>query len=163
MKPCSKCGQPKRLEEYHRDSTKSDGRKTVCRECCHQRDRNYQSRPEVRIRNAVQRRNRHVLHREEDKVRRKAYYSAHAAQEREAAREHARRYPERAKARRAVHRALKQGILKKRSCEVCRAEKTEAHHHKGYAPENWLDVVWLCRSCHMIEHRGIENEEMETK
>lgn len=28
--------------------------------------------------------------------------------------------------------------------------RVEAHHHKGYDEDHWLDVVWLCRSCHVL-------------
>lgn len=50
----------------------------------------------------------------------------------------------------AVERAVRSGKLYKRnSCANCGLiGKVEAHHHKGYAPENWLDVVWLCPPCH---------------
>lgn len=24
----------------------------------------------------------------------------------------------------------------------------QAHHHRGYSPEHWLDVEWLCPTCH---------------
>ena len=53
----------------------------------------------------------------------------------------------------AVEKALKNGSLSKpRRCARCDKPRTlEAHHHKGYSPEHWLDVRWLCSTCHAIE------------
>ena len=56
---------------------------------------------------------------------------------------------ERAKA--AVARAKRDGTLTQRPCS-CGNPKSEAHHHKGYAPEHWLDVEWLCKKCHAAAH-----------
>jgi len=55
-------------------------------------------------------------------------------------------------ARRAVYWAVKLGLLAKGGCAdhgttACQG-KIEAHHHQGYAPEHWLDVVWLCTRHH---------------
>jgi hypothetical protein len=66
-----------------------------------------------------------------------------------------RRHPERYAAREAVYRALRKGVLKRaEGClRCCQGVKVQAHHHRGYAPEHWLDVVWLCRSCHLTMHQ----------
>jgi hypothetical protein len=35
------------------------------------------------------------------------------------------------------------------ACQYCKETgPVEAHHHKGYAPANWLDVHWICHECH---------------
>lgn len=60
--------------------------------------------------------------------------------------------PEQLKKKRArdkVYAAIKSGRLIPQPC-ACGAEKTEAHHSRGY--ENPLDVDWFCRPCHMREH-----------
>jgi len=33
MKKCSKCGKPKKLEDYYRQKKSSDGRGAECKEC----------------------------------------------------------------------------------------------------------------------------------
>ncbi len=59
-------------------------------------------------------------------------------------------------ARRAVHEALARGILVKGPCADCGATvDIEADHHNGYAPEHWLDVVWLCTRHHGERRRGV--------
>jgi hypothetical protein len=67
---------------------------------------------------------------------------------------------ERRKAQAAVNAAVKDGRLTRPEfCDECGAWPDimpngfqswvmNGHHHKGYDPEHWLDVVWLCPACH---------------
>jgi hypothetical protein len=48
-----------------------------------------------------------------------------------------------------VHRALKQGILKRGVCLVCRNKKVVAHHENYRRP---LLVFWLCYAHHWRIH-----------
>ncbi len=69
--------------------------------------------------------------------------------------------PLKTKARSAVANALLEGRLERLPCASCGAlpekvngrNRIEAHHHRGYGPENWLDVQWLCFECHLESHR----------
>lgn len=60
----------------------------------------------------------------------------------------------------AVYKAIKDGLLtKSKQCEYPGCDKTEhiqGHHHRGYAEENWLDIVWLCP----LHHKRMEAEEV---
>jgi hypothetical protein len=54
----------------------------------------------------------------------------------------------------ALHRALRNGIvIKPKSCERCgktpQSRDLHGHHHHGYDEKHWLDVEWLCASCHL--------------
>jgi len=52
----------------------------------------------------------------------------------------------------------KLGNANKHECILC--ELTHAvlwHHYKGYEPDNVLDVVPLCRNCHMCIHIMLEH------
>ena len=62
--------------------------------------------------------------------------------------------PERIKARAAVATLLRRGdIVKPATCSTCGAlGPVDAHHHMGYALEQWLTVQWLCRRCHKAAH-----------
>ncbi len=57
----------------------------------------------------------------------------------------------------AVRNALASGkMVRPQECSACPAVGSiEAHHHKGYAPEHRLSVVWLCTRCHRRADRGI--------
>lgn len=59
--------------------------------------------------------------------------------------------PLKIEARRKVQAALKKGaMLRPMICSQCRQEcKPEAHHEDYTIP---LDVIWLCRGCHMERH-----------
>lgn len=59
----------------------------------------------------------------------------------------------------AVNMAVKAGKLTRPTkCERCGKGRREiiAHHHKGYAKKNWLNVQWLCHSCHKFAHTGLD-------
>lgn len=60
-------------------------------------------------------------------------------------------------ARNATHYAIRMGKLVRRPCGVCGEEPTDAHHHKGYAKENRLEVVWLCKPHHQAIHYSPKN------
>lgn len=49
----------------------------------------------------------------------------------------------------AVQQAIATGKLVKQSCEVCGAEKVDAHHDRYDEP---LNVRWLCRRHHVKFH-----------
>lgn len=40
-KRCTKCGQPKALDEFNKDKTKFAGRKSICREDTRKKDKRY--------------------------------------------------------------------------------------------------------------------------
>lgn len=59
--------------------------------------------------------------------------------------------PEVPRAHHLVDKAIRQGELTRLPCEVCGAEKVDAHHDDYSKP---LDVRWLCRFHHLQYHRG---------
>ena len=66
------------------------------------------------------------------------------------------RNPEKRKAHVAVQRALKAGKLERKVCEVCAAQKVEAHHADYTQP---LQVVWLCSKHHAELHKHERNKQ----
>lgn len=53
-----------------------------------------------------------------------------------------------------VSAALRDKRLYKSSCLKCGNEKSEAHHEDYSKP---LEVIWLCKSCHVKRHIEINN------
>ena len=45
---------------------------------------------------------------------------------------------------------LRRGKLDRKPCVICGSVNTQMHHEDYSKP---LDVVWLCRECHMELHR----------
>lgn len=61
------------------------------------------------------------------------------------------------KAQIAVGNAKRDGKLTQPDCcEHCgTSEKKIQAHHWSYEPEHWLDVIWLCTTCHGKEHKRL--------
>lgn len=59
------------------------------------------------------------------------------------------------KANSAVRKAIKAGTITPQPCEVCGAQKVDAHHEDYSKP---LDVHWLCRRHHAERHLEINRE-----
>lgn len=58
-------------------------------------------------------------------------------------------------ARKFLSSTIGKGILpraKTLMCADCGNPADEYHHHAGYEEEHWLDVVPLCRECHLARH-----------
>jgi hypothetical protein len=53
----------------------------------------------------------------------------------------------------AVTDAVKAGdLVNPGTCVACDQKSDSplhAHHHKGYARADWLNVLWMCRPCHL--------------
>lgn len=64
------------------------------------------------------------------------------------------KYPKRQKARVIVSEALRTGkLVKPIKCEHCKLSlDLYAHHHDYTKP---LEIKWLCRSCHCLEHKNL--------
>lgn len=119
LKTCTGCNEELPPDSFNKDACKPDGLQTQCREC----KRNAQRKDYLKKKDVYADR------------RRTAYKKA----------------PEKKSAHEAVRRAIKKGVLTRpTSCTHCGNSKMriEAHHHRGYAKENQLDVVFLCTSCH---------------
>src|SRR5579863_7693454 len=56
------------------------------------------------------------------------------------------------RARLAVYYAVRTGkLIRPNQCSKCHKDcNPHAHHHRGY--EFKLDVIWLCKDCHVFEH-----------
>ena len=55
----------------------------------------------------------------------------------------------------AVKTAITEGALPAPTglaCADCAGRAYAYHHHRGYDPQHWLDVVALCGSCHARRH-----------
>lgn len=57
-----------------------------------------------------------------------------------------------------VHKAMADGKLQRKTvCEHCNLEKKLQKHHWSYEEQHWLDVIWLCTSCHGKEHKKLNS------
>jgi len=170
-KNCSKCGVAKDATEFYRRAAAKDGLQRWCK-ACHLGAvmAKYWADPGVKRKTAERNLARYhtdPVYRDKVKAAKKtAKYIEWKRKHNQtpAARELQRLYRERHRvkilARTAVKNAIGRGdIHKPLTCQhpgkyapQC-SGRIEGHHHKGYDPENWLEVEWLCRTCHTAADR----------
>ena len=61
------------------------------------------------------------------------------------------KYPLKDKARRMARDAVKNGLLVRKSCQVCGEKRVDGHHPDYSKP---LEVLWLCKVHHNDIHHG---------
>ena len=132
MKTCSKCKQEKPLDQFHRHRKEKDGRRSQCKVC---------------------RKARHAT--PEYKAYQKAYQAIYRASDNgKAAQDRYRsRNPEKRKAKDVITNAVRDGKLAPVGAQACATcgEPAAHYHHEAY--ERPLDVIPLCRTCHVTRHR----------
>ncbi len=154
-KKCFKCGAVKARTEFYRHSQMADGLLGKCKKCAimdslaHRAenldtvqayDRN---RPNAAKRKILNRQNYH----------KRVSTPEGRAKENERGRKHR----EKNKLARAAHilcqNAVSSGRLKRMPCERCNSTKRIHAHHENYHMP--MEVTWLCRDCHGLRHREI--------
>ena len=151
-KRCFKCGAEKELLEFYRHNAMSDGHLGKCKECT----------------KADTIRNRHTnlsYYQEYDRKRsnlpqrvfaRKIYAEiAKTCEEKKKRNSQLRkawcdRNILKRKANVSVGNAIRTGILRRLSCEICGKIKTQAHHDDYGKP---LEVRWMCVTHHAEHHK----------
>lgn len=103
-------------------------------------------------------------YREENKEKIRAYYRKWYAKSgrgrsdnyRDAICEYKQMFPERVAINRQLRTAVQNGEIKPpASCPRCHRKSRLSAHHVNY--DHYLNFVWLCSSCHKIEHGKIKN------
>ena len=154
-KRCCTCKQIKPLSEFYKNRGTKDGLQGACKACdkayhkwYHQtekgkaKNRRYYQSKKGKAKNRRYCRsekgkatNRRYCRSEKGKAHRRRYYKKH---------------PERQKARNAVNQAISYSKFPKAKnfkCS-CGQQAEQYHHHKGYKPEHWFDVIPVCMKCH---------------
>ena len=132
MKTCCNCKQSKTLSEFNKAQNRKDGRQTWCKLC----ERTYRkTEKSKKINYKADCRYRQT---EKYKATRNRYLAQH---------------PLRSKAVSAVYCAIRAGKLPQVNSLQCHCgEQAKDYHHPDYAPENWLNVIPVCRNCHRKIH-----------
>lgn len=154
---CTSCSEIKAHDEFPPSRKSSTGRHSLCKGC-------HSARMKEKYATDPKHRARHKKYSRSERA--KKWRKEHWLKTKESQREYRRIYSnwkyhndstERNKieARAAVNFGIKFGFIKKpEQCQsggkygVKCSGTLEAHHHKGYDRENWLEVEWLCVACH---------------
>lgn len=144
---CLSCHAKRQLRRYRTDpATKKRQRELNRTDKYRQRNRTYNSRPDVQAR-----------------------CRARDWQRNERAKANKAEQPKR-RARHLATEAVRKGVLVKPGrCEAngkyatdCVGSPVSMHHYKGYALEHALDVEWLCSRCHGVANTRLRDEHKET-
>lgn len=170
-KKCTKCreSKPATTEYFSRHKTGKYGINSRCKACESERGRAYREANRKRERErmrawrvanperaAEMARAWHAANRERELERQRAWAKANPDRRAE---NHARaraKHPNRIVARHAVSYAVRSGRMpspRDLTCTVCGVPAEHYHHHNGYKPEHSMDVVPVCRACHIELHK----------
>lgn len=168
-KRCSKCKQFKQFSEFYKDRTRKDGHCNKCKSCNLISVTKYQNTEKGKVQqkrygqsNKGKIVNRKAVrkYRKTDKF--KATYKHYRQSEKgKATKKHCDKHfrdchPNQRKAVSAVNHAIRDGKLPRPDsllCHYCPKPAQEYHHWHGYEPKHWLDVVPVCKYCHVKEQK----------
>lgn len=164
MKVCFKCFAEKPLSDFYVHKAMADGHLNKCKDCTKKdvfrhREQNLEKVREY-DRNRPNREERNKRIRESRPLVFKVYLDVEEVKERvrTAKSKWAKSNPQKRKAQSAASNALRDGKLQRKTvCEHCLLEKKLQKHHWSYEEQHWLDVIWLCTSCHGKEHKRLNS------
>lgn len=151
---CKSCGLEKDPSLFYKSN------KSKCKECVkdtvkeNRREKIEYYREYDRNRSNKDERNKKQIERSRERYHSDPDYKRSVLETKDA---YIKRNPEKRKANVAVGNAVRDGrLVKHNKCEHCRTtEKSIEAHHWSYEPEHWLDVIWLCTTCHGEEHKRL--------
>lgn len=132
-KRCTRCNQLRDLLSFQKRKASKDGLTSACKECLSEYDKKRANLPH--------------------RVKARKKY-AETEKGKIAVAKAKKSWQERNIIKRAAHiivnNAIRDGKLKKQSCEKCGNKKVHAHHDDYTKP---LKVRWLCPKCHIEWHK----------
>ena len=149
MKTCKKCGELKPINEFHNRKLSKDGKVADCKSCAIARACAWQK-------SNAEKRNDYI------RDRRLADIEGTKTLSKKCAVNYRYNHPEKVAARYAVRNSIRCGIISRpSSCSQCFKQCKPEAHHWSYLEEHHLDVVWLCRKCHVAEHKRMKESEIK--
>jgi len=154
MKTCPNCESQKPLSEFGRNKNTSDGLTVWCKSCRNERARKWREDNLERAREVNRQNKRDERERKgTDHFRKydRGWYVKNSEKKKKDVADSRKRNQKKVKAQNKLNKAVQYGrVVKPERCEHCNEVKDLDGHHYDY--DKPLDVIWLCRSCHMKEH-----------
>lgn len=153
MKKCPKCGEMKDRSEFYNNRSSNDGLSWSCKECTNMHQREY------RKTDARKRALNKYNNSEKRRVRQRVYDSKLTTKNRHKEWRRSQdgklyeanvRKTTKHKARMITNRAIREGIISRKPCEICGEEDAEAHHEDYSKP---FSITWLCFNHHRMLHK----------
>lgn len=155
MLQCSLCKEWKQENEFQVRKDRRRGFTSQCKKCTKEYRRSERSKA-VNRKYRLSEKGRKVETEYRNSEKRKAvlkqYYNTKG---KNTIRQYVKANPNKIKGQRAVHKAVAKGSLVAVTTLKCRDCNTQAsdYHHWSYDKEHWLDVIPLCRQCHINRHK----------
>lgn len=134
-KICRKCEETKAIIDFYEHPKMADGHLNICKECTKKRVGEHRTKNIEQIREYDRTRGK-----EKERMATSAIISKRWAK----------RDSRIMSAHSKVSRAIRSGLLEKKSCVICGTTKSYAHHESYNRP---LDVVWYCQVHHKARHK----------
>ena len=155
-KQCSRCKEIKETSKFNPSPKYKDGYFCWCKQCRKEHAREYRKRA-----------NRYEIYdklywkSKRGKIVHKRYRSSKKGKKSacKCSAIHRIKYPEQSKAASAIKHEIKSGRMPHPTtlnCTECRQNAKEYHHHNGYSEEHRLDVVPVCKLCHIHIHQSLK-------
>lgn len=155
-KVCRDCGLDQPLTDYYTHTRMLDGRLNKCKTCVKGRVKKHRGENLERIQEYDRNRPNAEERKKSDVVRNKARYDRDPAKAQLSKKSSREKHPLHNKARRALSNAIRDGrVYRPDHCAHCGKHCTPDGHHHSYEEPYWLDVLWLCKPCHGLEHKRI--------
>ena len=149
-KKCLRCNKSKPLSQFSKHKKSPDGLQWWCKSCLRAYGLHWQRTKAGRV--SIAKSREKVCETGKSRIYNHKYYtSPKGLQSANCNRNnHRAEYRARTEFRKLM---LRLRVTYPTRCYKCgQIAKTDAHHYKGYEPEHWFDVVFLCRKCHLGEH-----------
>jgi hypothetical protein len=147
MKKCSGCGLEKTLECFSKKVSYKNILQSKCKTCSLIYQAEYRSKNAEKL---LQQRREKYEQIKSDPIRRARYLESIKIN---TIRSH-QRYPGKQQARMAVDYAVRtNNLIRPDFCNECGVPCKPEAHHESYEKDQWLNVIWMCRSCHAANHR----------
>lgn len=175
MKKCTGCGVEKEVTSFARRKDRKEGYRTRCNDCINEKRRERFENLEKYKQKREREKKYYNSHREKLNEAQKKYYENLTEEKKQKLAEKKRIYFRNSQEQKKkkyeylrniydkkkiyaniqIYEALQSGkIIKPSRCQICGKEKTlDGHHHDYDKP---LDVIWVCRKCHMKIHKSYE-------
>ncbi len=142
MKKCNVCLKKKIKSEFHKDKSRKDGLSNRCKICDNKKRSEYHQKNKEKMN--LYRSKYRLKNLDSEQAREKQYSDRH--------KQYRIDNPHKIKAKNLADYAQKKGfIIKPDRCSKCDKNIKIEKHHPDYSKP--LEVIWLCRSCHIKIHK----------
>lgn len=150
MKYCRRCSETKSIAEFNNSRSARDGLDTYCRVCRRTIVAEWRANNlEKSLAFGRAHKQKERARKGPEQVRREwnQWYADNTEHRREYQTDQ--RDPKKARAHNKLNKAIKSGnLIRPSQCSSCGKECRPDGHHPDYSKP--LEVVWLCRSCHVL-------------